>query len=143
MPTVYACELLVAFIWCLCKKYESFKNIGYGIYMYQYSYLVEQVEVLLSQFEWKSRDSPTETRLTDRYRSTCRFFVIRGQFPARAVTGGAARKIANDVTYTYARSVANQQVVIERVNTHFVKCKSTIMSEGEVDLVCVRESRNN
>ena len=32
------------------------------------SYLVEQVEVLLSQFEWKSRDSPTETRLTDRYR---------------------------------------------------------------------------
>ena len=78
--------------------------------MYQYSYLVEQVEVLLSQFEWKSRDSPTETRLMDRYRSTCRSFVIRGQFPARAVTGGvggAARKIANDVTYTYARSVAN------------------------------------
>ena len=33
--------------------------------MYQYSYLVEQVEVLLSQFEWNSRDSPTETRLTD------------------------------------------------------------------------------
>ena len=22
MPTVYACEFLVAFIWCLCKKYE-------------------------------------------------------------------------------------------------------------------------
>ena len=40
--------------------------------MYQFSYLVEQVEVLLSQFEWNSRDSPTETRLTDR-----RFFVIR------------------------------------------------------------------
>ena len=38
--------------------------------MYGMSYLVEQVyiyiEVLLSQFEWKSRDSPTETRLTDR-----------------------------------------------------------------------------
>ena len=33
--------------------------------MYQNSYLVEQVEVLLSQFEWNSRDSPTETRLTD------------------------------------------------------------------------------
>ena len=33
--------------------------------MYKYSYLVEQVEVLLSQFEWKSRD---ETRLTDCYR---------------------------------------------------------------------------
>ena len=40
--------------------------------------LVEQVEVLLSQFEWNSRDSPTETRLTDR-------FVIHDsrQFPAR------------------------------------------------------------
>ena len=25
VPTVYACEFLVAFIWCLCKKYESFK----------------------------------------------------------------------------------------------------------------------
>ena len=44
-----------------------------------------QVEVLLSQFEWKSRHSPTETRLTDRYRS----FVIRDsrQFPARRCTG--------------------------------------------------------
>ena len=50
--------------------------------MYQYSYLVEQVEVLLSQFEWNSRDSPTETRLADRYKH--RFFVIRDsrQFPA-------------------------------------------------------------
>ena len=26
VPTVYACEFLVAFIWCLCKKYESFKR---------------------------------------------------------------------------------------------------------------------
>ena len=54
----------------------------YGTYMYQYSYLVEQVEVLLSQFEWNSRDSPTETRLTDQKH---RFFVIRDsrQFPAR------------------------------------------------------------
>ena len=25
VPTVYACEVLVAFIWCLCKKYESSK----------------------------------------------------------------------------------------------------------------------
>ena len=25
MPTVYACEFLVAFIWCLCKKYERLK----------------------------------------------------------------------------------------------------------------------
>ena len=23
VPTVYACEFLVAFIWCLCKNYES------------------------------------------------------------------------------------------------------------------------
>ena len=61
-----------------------------------YFYVCEQVEVLLSQFE-KSRDSPTETRLTDRYRST-EFFVIRDsrQFP-RAVT---VRRMANDVTYT-------------------------------------------
>ena len=62
--------------------------------MYQYSYLVEQVEVLLSQFEWKSRDSPTETRLTDRYRSLS--FVTPANFP-RAVT---VRRMANDVTYT-------------------------------------------
>ena len=27
VPTVYACEFLVAFIWCLCKKYESVKKI--------------------------------------------------------------------------------------------------------------------
>ena len=47
--------------------------------MYGISYLVE---VLLSQFEWNSRDSPTETRLTDRY-------VIRDsrQFPARREDG--------------------------------------------------------
>ena len=62
--------------------------------MYQYSYLVEQVEVLLSQFEWKSRDSPTETWLTDRYRSLS--FVTPANFP-RAVT---VRRMANDVTYT-------------------------------------------
>ena len=46
--------------------------------------IVEQVEVLMSQLEWNSRDSPTETRLTDRYRST-EFFVILDsrQFLAR------------------------------------------------------------
>ena len=65
--------------------------------MYQYSYLVEQVEVLLSQFEWKSRDSPTETRLTDRYRSTDSLsFVTPANFP-RVVT---VRRMANDITYT-------------------------------------------
>ena len=65
----------------------------YGIH--QYSYLLEQVEVLLSQFEWKSRDSPTETRLTDRYRSTDSF-VTPANFP-RAVT---VRRMATDVTCT-------------------------------------------
>ena len=45
-----------------------------------------QVEVLLSQFECKSRDSPTETRLTDRYRSTDSLsFVTPANF-SRAVT---------------------------------------------------------
>ena len=63
--------------------------------MYQYSYLVEQVEVLLSQFEWKSRDSPTETRLTDRSTDSLPF-VTPANFP-RAVT---VRRLANDVTYT-------------------------------------------
>ena len=62
--------------------------------MYQY---VEQVEVLLTQFEWNSRDSPTETRLTDRYRSTDALsFVTPANFP-RAVT---VRRMANDITYT-------------------------------------------
>ena len=64
--------------------------------MYQYSYLVEQVEVLLSQFEWKSRDLPTETRLTDRYRSTDSLsFMTPANFP-HAVT---VRRMANDVMY--------------------------------------------
>ena len=53
-------------------------------------FLVEQVEVFLSQFEWKSRDSPTETRLTDRYRSTDSLsFVTPASFPhAVTVAGG-------------------------------------------------------
>ena len=58
------------------------------------SIFVKQVEVLLSQFEWKSRDSPTETRLTDRYRSLS--FVTPANFPC-AVT---VWRMANDVTYT-------------------------------------------
>ena len=40
VPTVYACEFLVAFIWCLCKKYESFKiprHYFYVWYMYHCS----------------------------------------------------------------------------------------------------------
>ena len=53
--------------------------------------------MLLSQFEWKSRDSPTETRLTDCCRSTDSLsFVTPANFP-RAVT---VRRMANDVTYT-------------------------------------------
>ena len=67
--------------------------------MYQYSY---QVEVLLSQFDWNSRDSPTETRLMNRYRSLS--FVTPANFP-RAVT---MRRMANDIMYTmYACGVAN------------------------------------
>ena len=62
--------------------------------MYMVLYINIQVEVLLSQFEWNSRDSPTETRLTDRYRSLS--FVTPANFP-RAVT---VRRMANDVTYT-------------------------------------------
>ena len=70
--------------------------------MYQYSYLVEQVEMLLSQFEWNSRDSPTETRLTDRYRSTDSLsFVTTANFPL-AVT---VRRMANEVTYTMYQSI--------------------------------------
>ena len=58
---------------------------------------IQQVEVLLSQFEWNSRDSPTETWLTDRYRSTDSLsFVTPANFP-RAVT---VRRMANDATYT-------------------------------------------
>ena len=54
--------------------------------MYGICNLVEQVEVLLSQFEWNSRDLPTETQLTDRYRSTDSLsFVTPANFP-RAVT---------------------------------------------------------
>ena len=50
--------------------------------------------MLLSQFEWKYRDSPTETRLTDRTDSLS--FVTPAIFP-RAVT---VRRMANDVMYT-------------------------------------------
>ena len=55
---------------------------------------IEQVEELLSQFEWKSRDSLTETRLTDRYRSAD--YRDSRQFPARRTD----RRLADDVTYT-------------------------------------------
>ena len=57
--------------------------------------IFEQVEVLLSRFEWKNRDSPTETRLTDRYRSTDSLsFVTPANFP-RTMT---VQRMANDVT---------------------------------------------
>ena len=68
------------------KLIEIPRHYFYEWYMYQYSYLVEQVEVLLSQFEWNSRDSPTETRLTDRSKLTVSLsFVTPANFP-RAVT---------------------------------------------------------
>ena len=96
-PLYYACEFLVAFILCLCKKYKDRKYPGitfmYGICIN----ILTLVDVLLSQFEWKSRDSPTETRLTDRYRSTDSLsFVTPANFPC-AVT---VRRMANDITYT-------------------------------------------
>ena len=59
--------------------------------------IVEQVEVLMSQFEWNSRDSPTETRLTDRYRSTDSLSFVTPAHFSRAVT---IQRMANDVTYT-------------------------------------------
>ena len=65
--------------------------------MYQYSYLVKQVDVLLSQFEWKSRDSPTETRLTDCYRSTDSLSFVT---PANFLRTVTVQKKANDVMYT-------------------------------------------
>ena len=67
----------------------------YGIY------INIQVEVLLSHFEWKSRDSPTETQLTDRYRSLS--FVTSANFP-RAV------RMANDVTCTMYAALPNHYV---------------------------------
>ena len=76
------------------RKIENTQaSLLYVWYMYQYSYLVKQVEVLLSQFEWYSRDSPTETWLMDCYRSLS--FVTPANFP-HAVT---VRRMANDVTY--------------------------------------------
>ena len=65
----------------LVQKVRKIDTQGllYVWYMYQYSYLVEQVEVLLSQ-------TVAETRLTDRYKSTDSLsFVTPANFP-RAVT---------------------------------------------------------
>ena len=76
-----------------------------------YGILCINIQVLLSQFEWKSRDSPTETRLTDRYRSTDSLsFVTPANFP-HAVT---VRRMANDVTYTmYAALPIHLRVYIK------------------------------
>ena len=72
-------------------------------------HIVEQVEVLLSQFEWKSRDSPTETWLTDHYRSTDSMsFVTPANFP-RAVT---VRRMANDVTYTMYEALPMHKLLV-------------------------------
>ena len=77
----------------LVQKVRKLQNLCV-VYIY---YLVVQVEVLLSQFEWKSRDSTTETRLTDHYRSTDSLsFVTTANFPCTVT----ARRTANDVTYT-------------------------------------------
>ena len=69
----------------LVQKVQTFQNTQESLLCMVYVSIVEQVEVLLSQFEWKSRDSPTE-RLMDRYRSTNSLsFVTPANFP-RAVT---------------------------------------------------------
>ena len=78
--------------------------------MYQYSYLVEQVEVLLSQFEWNRRDSPTETRLTDHYRTLS--FVTPANFP-RTIT---VRRMANDVTYTMYAALKRYSKIMDDEN---------------------------
>ena len=92
----------------LWPEKERYGCHTFVLFVYQYSYLVEQVEVLPSQFEWKSRDSPTETQLTDRYRSTDSLpFVTPTKFPVRHDRTG---RMANDVTYTMytcIRGIAN------------------------------------
>ena len=70
------------------RKFQKIENTQASLLCMVIFYLVEQLEVLLSQFEWNSRDSPTETetRLTDRYRSTDSLsFVTPANFP-RVVT---------------------------------------------------------
>ena len=81
VPTVYACEFLVAFIWCLCKR--KYPGI---IYTFMYGIGMYQVEVLLSQFEWNSRTHPL--------RHGSRTAIIRDsrQFPARRDRYGTARQ---------------------------------------------------
>ena len=116
VPTVYACECLHL---VLVQKVRKLQKIGitfmHGIRI-NIPYLVEQVEVLLDQFEWKSRDSPTETRLTDRYRSTDSLsFVTPANFP-RAMT---IRRTANDVTYTmYAALPIHYVYNLSLLHTH-------------------------
>ena len=83
------------------------------------------IQVLLSQFEWKSRDSPTETRLTDRYRSTDSLsFVTPANFP-RAVT---VQRMANDVTYAmYAALPIHLRVykILIVIHTYIHACIDT------------------
>ena len=55
--------------------------------------ITEQVEVLLSQFEWKSRDSPTERWLTDRYRSTDPLSFVT---PANFLRTVTVRRMSNE-----------------------------------------------
>ena len=55
MPTVYACEFLVAFIWCLCKKYESYNIIEilcmvYVSILLDFNLILSRSEVLATVF---------------------------------------------------------------------------------------------
>ena len=92
MPVSFSCLHLV-----LVQKVRTFQKIEKPQATLICTVYVSILEVLLSQFEWNSRDLPTETRLTDRYRSTGSLsFMTPANFP-HAVT---VRRMANDVTYT-------------------------------------------
>ena len=88
------------------------------------NFLNKYIEVLLSQFEWNSRDSLTETRLTDRYNEKHRFFVIHDsrQFPARR------DHTRNDVTY--ALSTSDLEIWRERTKKRMARRPSLRESLG-------------
>ena len=71
VPTVYACEFCCLHLVLVQKvrKLQKIENTQVLLLCMVYVgiNILEKVEVVLSRFEWKSRDSPTETRLTDRY----------------------------------------------------------------------------
>ena len=65
--------------------------------MYQYSYLVEQVEVLLSQFEWKVGTHPLRHGSRTAIEAQILLSFVTPTNFLRAVT---VRRMANDIMYT-------------------------------------------